>query len=229
MCELGPYCGDDTEQMQYGEECDEGSANANNVYDGCTKACLFGPHCGDSIHQSAAGEACDNGFNEDDYVYPGAQNPCGPGCSDPPYCGDGEIQAAFELCDDGADNDDGAYDGCTTTCEWGPYCGDSIENGNEQCDDGPENSAYSPDGDGCSFECRNNQAYCGDGVRNGPEQCDLGTANNTGDYGTCNEDCTRAPYCGDKKVQTSNGEQCDDGPTGSLSCSPTCKNRSEVT
>ncbi len=225
-CELGPYCGDEVVQSTFGEECDEGAQNANNSYDGCTTACLLGPHCGDGVLQSAAGEVCDNGFNEDEYAYPGAKNPCGPACMDVPYCGDGQVQSAFELCDDGADNDDNAYDGCTTTCDWGPYCGDGTKNGSEQCDDGPDNAAYSADGKGCSYECKKNQAYCGDGVRNGPEQCDLGTSQNDGSYGGCKDDCTRAPYCGDGKLQKSSGEACDDGPTGSLTCTPTCKLRS---
>ena len=89
---------------------------------------------------------------------------------------------------------------------------------------GPKNAAYSPKGDGCSFECRRNQAYCGDGVRNGPEQCDDGEAGNDGSYGGCNPDCTRAPYCGDNIVQDAN-EKCDDGPTGSFTCTQTCKPR----
>jgi hypothetical protein len=61
-------------------------------------------------------------------------------------------------------------------------------------------------------------------VRNGPEQCDLGTNENTGAYGGCKSDCTRAPYCGDRKVDRSK-EDCDDGPSGSLTCSTACKRR----
>src|SRR6185369_13567518 len=118
-----------------------------------------------------------------------------------------------------------AYDGCTTTCEWGPYCGDAKKNGPEDCDDGKDNKSYSADGKGCSYECKNNLPYCGDGVRNGPEQCDNGKSDNDGSYGGCNEDCTRAPYCGDRVIQKSNGETCDDGPQGSLNCSTMCKVR----
>lgn len=225
MCELGPYCGDKSVQSTAGEECDEGSANADDVYDGCTTACLHGPRCGDGIQQQAAGEACDNGFNEDEYAYLGAMNPCAENCTAPPYCGDGELQSAFELCDNGPDNADDAYDGCTTSCDWGPYCGDSMTNGPEECDDGPNNKVYSADGSGCSFECKHNLPYCGDGVRNGPEQCDDGTDNNTGEYNGCNEDCTKAAYCGDKTVQGREGEECDDGPAGSLNCTPDCRSR----
>jgi fibro-slime domain-containing protein len=227
MCELGPYCGDDSVQSSAGEECDDGAGNVDNTYEGCTTSCLYGPNCGDAVVQEPAGEQCDNGFNEDDYAYPGAANPCGANCMAPPSCGDGTVQSAFELCDDGMDNDNDAYDGCTTTCEWGPYCGDSVKNGSEQCDDGPDNKAYSPDGEGCSYECKRNLPYCGDGVRNGPEQCDRGTDENNGEYGGCNEDCTRAPYCGDRDVDRDR-EECDDGPSGSLDCSTTCERRDAV-
>jgi fibro-slime domain-containing protein len=226
MCELGPYCGDDTVQATFGEECDDGSGNADNTYEGCTTACLLGPHCGDAVLQEPAGEECDNGFNEDTYAYPGAADACGANCMSPPYCGDGRVQRTFELCDDGADNDDDAYDGCTTSCYFGPYCGDSVKNGPEQCDDGPDNKPYSPDGKGCSYECKRNLPYCGDGVRNGPEQCDDGTNQNTGEYGGCEDDCTRAPYCGDRDVDPDH-EDCDDGPSGSLTCSSTCERRDD--
>jgi fibro-slime domain-containing protein len=55
------------------------------------------------------------------------------------------------------------------------------------------------------------KSVCGDGIVTSEEACDLGTAGPTGAYGTCNSDCTLAPYCGDAIVQTANSEQCDDG------------------
>jgi fibro-slime domain-containing protein len=60
---------------------------------------------------------------------------------------------------------------------------------------------------------------CGDGVVVPPETCDLGKAKNTGAYGGCNPDCTLARYCGDKIVQTADGEECD----STASCDKNCK------
>jgi hypothetical protein len=168
------------------------------------------------------GEECDNGYNDDVHMY--SPNACGLMCKLPPRCGDDIVQPAFELCDEGSNNSDVAYEGCTTTCVFGPYCGDGVTNGPEGCDDGPNNTHYSADGEACGYDCQS-APYCGDGVRNGGEQCDLGSASNTGEYGGCRLDCTRAAYCGDQVVDEAQGEKCDDGPTGSLECTPDCKKR----
>ena len=64
------------------------------------------------------------------------------------------------------------------TCEYEPYCGDSIINGNEECDDGNDNNLD---------ECRNDCAspYCGDGI------CDY---NENGI--SCQDDCKKlTPPC----------------------------------
>jgi hypothetical protein len=233
----GPYCGDDT--INGPEECDDGAGNQDNAYDQCTTSCTLGPRCGDGIDQSIFGEACDNGFNEDLYAYPGATDSCGANCTAVPYCGDNVVQNGYELCDlgdashasDGDQNDDTAYDGCTTTCDYGPFCGDGVkQTPQEECDDPAGNKAY---GQGnCGYDCKP-APYCGDGIRNGSgadsEECDLGTGLNTGGYGGCTATCKRGPYCGDGKVDKSNGEVCDAGPTGSLTCTPTCKARGTVT
>jgi fibro-slime domain-containing protein len=71
-------------------------------------------------------------------------------------------------------------------------------------------------------------SICGDGIVAPDEACDLGEDGNTGEYGTCNPDCTLAPYCGDKI--TNGDEECDDGtnlaPYGynsnSNACDPNC-------
>lgn len=225
-CLLGPRCGDGTPDIDDGEECDYGNpGNSDLGRDGCTTSCLFGPHCGDGIPQSPF-EACDNGFNDDDYEFPGTSGACGESCSLVPYCGDGDVQSVYELCDDGVDNDDDAYDGCTTTCDWGPYCGDGETNGEEECDDGKDNVAYSANGNGCSYECTRDVPYCGDGIRNGSEQCDEGTAKNDGRYGGCKANCTRGPRCGDGIKQQN--ESCDDGPSGSANCTQECRLRTII-
>jgi fibro-slime domain-containing protein len=71
-------------------------------------------------------------------------------------------------------------------------------------------------------------SVCGDGIVTRGEACDLGTANNTGEYGTCNPDCTLPPRCGDGIVEDP-PEQCDDGVNlatyGGTSkvCGPSCQ------
>jgi fibro-slime domain-containing protein len=67
---------------------------------------------------------------------------------------------------------------------------------------------------------------CGDGILSRGEACDLGGINNTGAYGTCNNNCTLPPGCGDGVVN--GNEQCDDGvnaaPYGGANhvCGPGC-------
>jgi hypothetical protein len=69
--------------------------------------------------------------------------------------------------------------------------------------------------------------YCGDGKVNGPEQCDQGAQNSASAYGAglCTNQCTPAPYCGDKQVEGQFGEVCDDGVNSGLpgSCTADCK------
>ncbi len=63
---------------------------------------------------------------------------------------------------------------------------------------------------------------CGDGIVASNEACDDGE--NTGEYGTCNPDCSFAPYCGDGIVQ--DNEECDDGINlggNASACSPDCQ------
>jgi hypothetical protein len=222
MCLEGPHCGDDNVDTPF-EECDDGVAGNTGAYDGCSADCSLGPHCGDGVTQAGAGEACDNGFNDDTYAF--AADSCGENCTDVPFCGDGVLQGDYELCDEGADNDDNAYNGCADDCDWGPFCGDgNVDVPEEGCDDGPDNRSYSADGSACGYDCQP-APYCGDGERNGPEQCDLGEADNTGGYEGCTETCKLGPRCGDNMVQQADGEQCDDGPVGSVNCLPTCQRR----
>ncbi|HYQ43527.1 MAG TPA: DUF4215 domain-containing protein [Polyangiaceae bacterium] len=133
-------CGDQI--VSTGEACDNGAANSDTLYNGCTTQCLPGPHCGDAVVQSPD-EACDDGMNT------GAYGQCAPNCQPGPSCGDGVVQAGHETCDDGMNT--GAYGTCTKDCQLGPRCGDKLvqaEEG-ETCDDGNSISM-----DGCSAACR---------------------------------------------------------------------------
>jgi hypothetical protein len=73
------------------------------------------------------------------------------------------------------------YNGCSTSCTYGPFCGDGTVNGSEQCDDGAANGvAYtlSCNTGGCTSICKL-PSCCGDGVVDTAhgEECDLGSAN----------------------------------------------------
>ena len=105
----------------------------------------------------------------------------------------------------------GQFNWTHTLCT--PTCGDGIVNGDEQCDDGPNNSntAYG----GCTTQCTIGP-YCGDGKVDAAfgEECDDGV-NQTTTYNTpsgCAPGCRKPPYCGDGKVDGQYGEKCDDGP-----------------
>ena len=64
-----------------------------------------------------------------------------------------------EACDDGIN--DGRYGTCGPDCTLGPYCGDGVTNGPEQCDLGADNQG-DPYGPGtCTLGCTTGP-YCGD-------------------------------------------------------------------
>jgi fibro-slime domain-containing protein len=104
-----------------------------------------------------------------------------------PRCGDGVINGT-ETCDNGADNSDTAYGGCTTTCVFGPYCGDGKTDSSfgEQCDDGVNLAHYNQTA-GCAPGCRS-VPYCGDNKVDSlyGEECDNGTENGKS---LCTIDC----------------------------------------
>ena len=71
-------------------------------------------------------------------------------------------------------------------------------------------------------------SICGDSLVNAGEECDV--AGETGAYSTtiagrqCSTACVYGPYCGDGILQTTNGEECDDGNNTSKDfCSADCK------
>ncbi len=125
------------------------------------------------------------------------------------WCGDGVVDPNEE-CDDGNTIDG---DGCQGDCTL-PFCGDGIVDMEEQCDDGPYNSDTEPDA--CRTTCVLHS--CEDGVVDTGEECDHG-----GESATCDSDCTFVE-CGDGTVNTTTGEECDDGNRDDGDgCSSTCQ------
>jgi hypothetical protein len=84
-------CGDGVLQLDAGEECDDGEANAD--IGACTSDCKLA-RCGDKLLQAGV-EVCDDGTND------GSYNGCALDCKAlGARCGDGELQAPEEQCDD---------------------------------------------------------------------------------------------------------------------------------
>jgi fibro-slime domain-containing protein len=112
------------------------------------------------------------------------------------------------------------FNAAPTSCV--PTCGDGVTVANEECDNGKDNNddTYGA----CTTKCTWG-AFCGDHITNGPEECDNGKDNGIqyGDNG-CTVGCTKPHYCGDGKVDTANGEQCDLGSeNGGTLCGKDCK------
>jgi len=84
------------------------------------------------------------------------------------------------------------------------FCGNGVVDGDEECDDGPDNA----DDGLCTTICT--EASCGDGLLQpaNDEECDDGPANDNASE--CTEACTIAK-CGDGHKQEG-VEECDDGP-----------------
>ncbi len=103
-----------------------------------------------------------------------------------------------------------------------PTCGDGVTVADEECDCGNGTVAVpagcpGPNSDttygGCTTQCKWGP-YCGDnivqGPPSGPEECDLGKQNGDTSAGSkCSVSCKAPRSCGDGKVDTDLGEECD--------------------
>jgi fibro-slime domain-containing protein len=201
-CILAPYCGDGIKQTVYGETCDDGKNDG--TYGSCTPTCKLASYCGDGKVDTSAGEVCDAGTANQANPY--GATLCTTTCKRAPYCGDHSVDVSFgEKCDDGPANSNSTPGACKADCSgYNPppvTCGNGTIDGVEQCDHGQQNGTP---GDTCDGRCR---FKCGNGIKDSGEQCDNGV--NDGSYGTCNPDCTMAPFCGDG-IKSGN-EQCDQG------------------
>jgi fibro-slime domain-containing protein len=212
-CQAGPFCGDGTLQSQFGETCDNGNANVASGYAPglCTTQCKPAPFCGNHTVDVQYGEVCDDGVNN------GQAGSCAPDCKSaikPNTCGDGAVNSG-EACDNGSANGT-AGNSCDVRCEFA--CGNGFVDATEQCDDGVNNGSYGTCNANCSFA-----AFCGDGVVQAPEDCDDGAGNvapaNAYGSGVCTTSCTRAPRCGDHRVDNQFGEMCDGGAACTSACS----------
>jgi fibro-slime domain-containing protein len=207
-CTLAPYCGDGL--VSGPEACDLG-VNVDSYAtspDACAPGCVKPPGCGDGVLDGRF-EECDTGDDNADDAY--GANACTDECRAAPYCGDSKTDADYgEVCDDGEENGSGYPGSCYADCSGRvdqPNCGNGRLDGKEECDAGAENGTAQS---GCDMRCKHR---CGNGVKETGEECDDGV--NDGSYGSCNDDCTLAPYCGDG--EQTDDEQCDNGDDNSSS------------
>ena len=144
----------------------------------------------------------------------------------------------------------GALEALATVFPTDGICGDGVVTGEEECDDGPNNSNTQPNA--CRTDCTNPSCpdgvvdpafgeqcddgnlidgdccssecmldLCGDGNVTCDEECDDGENNSDTTANACRTDCTNA-RCGDG-FNGDNGEECDDGNTVSNDgCSNLC-------
>jgi fibro-slime domain-containing protein len=140
-------------------------------------------------------------------------------CSE--VCGDGVITSS-ELCDEGSACVAGTAAGAACT-----HPAPAVPDTNPvQCSGGTctsnNNGAYGH----CAAGCQDLGPHCGDGTKQGSEVCDNGSALNNGAYNGCTSDCKSGPKCGDGKVDSFAGEQCDlpEGNAGGYGgCAVDCK------
>lgn len=192
-------CWDGSLQPENGEECDEGSNNANTGH--CLNSCKINV-CGDSYHY-AFDEECDDGNTKDG-------DGCSGTCKDENLCGNNKKDAG-EACDEGWANS--WTWNCLPDCRK-QYCGNGKKWPEEECDDGNVEK-----GDGCGETCKI-EPVCGNAKKEAWEACDLGFLNGMF-FSLCTIEC-KWNVCGDSFQNFL--EACDDGnQINEDGCSAACK------
>lgn len=131
VSEPAAFCGDGI--LNNDEECDRGMSD-NELGNGCTPTCKVSI-CGNMSLEP--GEECDDGKRNSR----SQPDSCSTLCL-LPRCGDGIVDPAFgELCDTGTNNSAYTPGACRLNCV-PAYCGDFIKDPLEQCDNGPDGSAF---------------------------------------------------------------------------------------
>lgn len=211
-----PYCGNGV--LDGGEACDEGGVTQTCGYD-----CQLKPQCstngqcldtcGDGV--VAVAEACDDGNRRDD-------DGCSAACAvEVGYSCTNEFVnvPALEPVPPLGDGGTTAVEIEQTTSICSPICGDGVQQRGEECD-----PIIAPSGARnpiCNADCTLVDAYCGNGIVDGAETCDDGV--NSGDGpNACRPTCQNVGYCGDGKVDPSQGETCDFGRDGNQGAYGTC-------
>jgi fibro-slime domain-containing protein len=210
-CKPAPYCGD--QERNGPEQCDPSVPGQQN----CNSNCEFAPFCGDGVR--GGNEECDYGILASTVrrvklpmapVRPRAR------LAPPAVTAFGNWQRSAMMGNDPlTGNVDGAYNRCTTSCTFGPRCGDGVVSSSqsEACDNGYNEDTYAYVSDACGPSCQA-VPYCGDAVLQSDfELCDNGSTgpnrNASDAYNGCTPSCDWGPYCGDG---IKNGpETCDQG------------------